>query len=92
MNDFQVIVIGFGPSGAMAANLLGKAGIATLCVDRTTEVYDKPRAIALDHEIMRLFDNIGLRESIEDYVAPFDLSEHFGASGQLLRRVGMVGV
>ncbi|NKJ39527.1 bifunctional 3-(3-hydroxy-phenyl)propionate/3-hydroxycinnamic acid hydroxylase [Rhizobium sp. SG570] len=91
MNDYQVIIIGFGPSGAMAANLLGKAGIATLCVDRTTEVYDKPRAIALDHEIMRLFDNIGLREDIEGYVAPFDLSEHFGASGQLLRRVGMVG-
>jgi len=91
MNDYQVIIIGFGPSGAMAANLLGKAGIRTLCVDRTTEVYDKPRAIALDHEIMRLFDNIGLREDIEGYVAPFDLSEHFGASGQLLRRVGMVG-
>ncbi|NLR97399.1 bifunctional 3-(3-hydroxy-phenyl)propionate/3-hydroxycinnamic acid hydroxylase [Rhizobium sp. P38BS-XIX] len=91
MNDYQVIIIGFGPSGAMAANLLGKAGITTLCVDRTTEVYDKPRAIALDHEIMRLFDNIGLRESIEAHVAPFDLSEHFGASGQLLRRVGMVG-
>jgi len=91
MNDYQVIIIGFGPSGAMAANLLGKTGIKTLCVDRTTEVYDKPRAIALDHEIMRLFDNIGLREDIEGYVAPFDLSEHFGASGQLLRRVGMVG-
>lgn len=91
MKDYQVIIIGFGPSGAMAANLLGKAGITTLCVDRTTEVYDKPRAIALDHEIMRLFDNIGLRQDIEAHVAPFDLSEHFGASGQLLRRVGMVG-
>ncbi len=91
MESVQVVVIGFGPAGAMAANLLGKAGIRTLCIERTTEVYDKPRAIALDHEIMRMFDNIGLREEISGDVAPFDLSEHFGATGQLLRRVGMVG-
>jgi diguanylate cyclase (GGDEF)-like protein len=49
----QVAIIGFGPSGAVAATMLGSRGIGTLAIDRQTEVYDKPRAIAIDHEILR---------------------------------------
>jgi 3-(3-hydroxy-phenyl)propionate hydroxylase len=90
-NDYQVVIVGFGPSGALAGNLLGQAGVQTLCVDRSTTVYDKPRAIALDHEILRILDNIGLAETVAPFIAPFDLSEHFGADGRLLRRIGMVG-
>ncbi|QEL27019.1 bifunctional 3-(3-hydroxy-phenyl)propionate/3-hydroxycinnamic acid hydroxylase (plasmid) [Bosea sp. F3-2] len=90
-NDVQVVVVGFGPAGALAANLLGQAGIRTLCVDRSREVYGKPRAIALDHEILRILDNIGVAEAVSPHIAPFDLSEHFGVDGGLLRRIGMVG-
>jgi len=88
---FEVVVIGFGPTGAMAANLLGAQGITTLAIDRALDIYDKPRAIALDHEIMRLFDNLDIAEQISRYVAPFPASEHFGARGQLIRRIDMVG-
>ncbi|MGJ4892309.1 bifunctional 3-(3-hydroxy-phenyl)propionate/3-hydroxycinnamic acid hydroxylase [Bradyrhizobium sp. HKCCYLRH3099] len=87
----QVVIIGFGPTGAVAASLLGRAGISTLAIDRAREIYDKPRAIALDHEIMRLFDNLGIAGEVSRYVAPFPASEHFGAQGQLIRRIDMVG-
>jgi 3-(3-hydroxy-phenyl)propionate hydroxylase len=89
-NDFQVVVIGHGPSGAVAASLLGDRGIRTLAIDRQLEVYDKPRAIAIDHEILRLLDNIGAAERVLPYVAPFPASQHFGAKGQLIRRIDMV--
>jgi len=89
-NEFQVAVVGFGPSGAVAANLLGAEGIRTLAVDRDRAVYDKPRAIALDHEILRLFDNLGVAEQMRPHIAPFPASEHFGARGQLIRRIDMV--
>jgi 3-(3-hydroxy-phenyl)propionate hydroxylase len=89
-NAFQVAVIGFGPSGAVATSLLGAHRIRTLAIDRDTCVYDKPRAIALDHEIMRLFDNLGVAEHLAPYIAPFPASEHFGANGQLIRRIDMV--
>ncbi|WP_257170440.1 bifunctional 3-(3-hydroxy-phenyl)propionate/3-hydroxycinnamic acid hydroxylase [Bradyrhizobium sp. SRS-191] len=88
---YQVVIIGFGPTGAVIASLLGRAGIATLAIDRAREIYDKPRAIALDHEIMRLFDNLGIAGEVSRYVAPFPASEHFGAQGQLIRRIDMVG-
>jgi 3-(3-hydroxy-phenyl)propionate hydroxylase len=89
-NEFQVVVVGFGPSGAVATSLLGALGIRTLAIDKDRSVYDRPRAIALDHEILRLFDNLGVAERLAPYIAPFPASEHFGAKGQLIRRIDMV--
>lgn len=89
-SDYQVVVVGHGPSGAIAASLLGDRGIRTLAIDRQHEVYDKPRAIAIDHEILRLLDNLGAAERVLPYIAPFPASQHFGAKGQLIRRIDMV--
>jgi 3-(3-hydroxy-phenyl)propionate hydroxylase len=89
-DEFEVVVVGFGPSGAVAASLLGDRGIRTLTIDRQRAVYDKPRAIAIDHEILRLLDNLGVAERLRPYIAPFPASQHFGAKGQLIRRIDMV--
>jgi 3-(3-hydroxy-phenyl)propionate hydroxylase len=86
----DVVVVGFGPCGAVAAGLLGQAGFSTLAVDRVRAIYDKPRAIAIDHEILRLFDGMGVAEEVLRHAAPFPASEHFGVDGQLIRRVDMV--
>lgn len=86
----DVLVVGFGPAGAVAAGMLGQKGHTTLVVDRLTGIYDKPRAIAIDHEIMRHFDNMGIADQVLPYVAPFTASQHFGADGQLIRRIDMV--
>jgi 3-(3-hydroxy-phenyl)propionate hydroxylase len=88
--DFDVAIAGCGPAGATAACLLGALGLRTLIVDRATEVYDKPRAFALDHEIMRVFQNLGLAEAINAHLAPFSASEHYGVDGQLIRRLTMI--
>lgn len=89
-NDYQVVVVGFGPSGAVASCLLGSHGLRTLAIDRLRAVYDKPRAIAIDHEIMRHLDNLGVAGRVLPHVAPFPASQHFGAQGQLIRRIDMV--
>lgn len=87
---YDVLVVGFGPAGAVAAGMLGARGHSTLVVDRLTDIYDKPRAIAIDHEILRHFDNMGVADRVMPYVAPFTASQHFGAKGQLIRRIDMV--
>jgi 3-(3-hydroxy-phenyl)propionate hydroxylase len=88
--DWDVVVVGFGPSGAVAAALLGQAGLRTLVVDRTDEVYPKPRAIALDHEIMRVFQNLGLSKAIAPFCETFTPSEYYGVDGQLIKRLATV--
>lgn len=88
--SYDVIIVGFGPSGAVAAGLLGQAGIKTLVVDRLHQVYDKPRAIALDHEIMRVFQQLGVAEQVAEYIEPFTPSEYYGADGALIKRLATV--
>ena len=71
MQDYDVVIVGFGPSGAVAASWLGQAGIRTLVFDKRQTIWETPRAIAIDHEILRVFQNIGVVEQVLPYTAPF---------------------
>ena len=87
---FDVAIVGYGPAGAVAAALLGQAGVSVFVCDQLPGVYEIPRAIALDHEIMRVFQQLGLVDAVLPFTEPFTPSEWFGASGQLIRRMTMV--
>jgi 3-(3-hydroxy-phenyl)propionate hydroxylase len=87
---FDVAIVGFGPTGAVAAGLLGLQGIRTFVCDELTEVYDKPRAIALDHEIMRVFQQLGIAQALEPFTEPFTNSEFYGVDGQLIKCMSTV--
>lgn len=87
---FDVAIVGFGPTGAVAAGLLGLQGIRTFVCDESTEVYDKPRAIALDHEIMRVFQQLGIVQALEPFTEPFTNSEFYGVDGQLIKCMSTV--
>ena len=62
--DYDVVIAGFGPTGAMAANMLGQHKIPTLVVDPTSEIYDIPRGVHFDGETMRIFQSIGIADSV----------------------------
>jgi 3-(3-hydroxy-phenyl)propionate hydroxylase len=87
---FDVAIVGYGPSGVVAAALLGQAGLRVHVCERLTDIYQIPRAIALDHEIMRVFQQLGVDEAIATYCEPFTPSEFYGVDGQLIRRMTMV--
>ncbi|TFZ01276.1 bifunctional 3-(3-hydroxy-phenyl)propionate/3-hydroxycinnamic acid hydroxylase [Ramlibacter rhizophilus] len=87
---YDVAIVGLGPAGVVAAGLLGQAGLAVYACDRLQDVYEIPRAIALDHEIMRVFQQLGVVEAVQPYCEPFTPSEYFGVDGQLIRRMTMV--
>ena len=87
---YEVAIVGFGPTGAIAAGLLGKKGIRTFVCDKLHDVYDKPRAIALDHEIARVFQHLGLVEKIHPFLEPFTDSVFYGVDGQMIKRMSTV--
>jgi 3-(3-hydroxy-phenyl)propionate hydroxylase len=87
---FDVVIVGYGPAGAIAACWLGQAGIKILVVEKSRAIWEIPRAVALDHEILRVFQNIGIVDRVLPYTAAFGASEHFGAQGQLIRRIDVV--
>ena len=54
--------------------------------ERFGEIYRLPRAVHLDHEIMRLLQSLGLSEVLADEMVPVDEYRWFGADGELLLR------
>jgi choline dehydrogenase-like flavoprotein len=46
-------IVGYGPVGATFANLLSNYGLRIAVVEQAAAIYDKPRAITLDHEVRR---------------------------------------
>lgn len=79
-----VVVVGAGPVGVTAANLLGSYDISTLVLDRETSVIDYPRAIGVDDEALRTFQTIGLADEIlRDTIQNVPL-KFFAANGHCL--------
>lgn len=60
----DVIIVGCGPVGAMAANLLGQQGVRTLVIEREPAPHGQSRAISVDDEAQRIFQSVGLVEEL----------------------------
>ncbi|MFC8090810.1 FAD-dependent monooxygenase [Streptomyces sp. NPDC057301] len=60
----DVVIVGYGPVGAMVANLLGQAGVRTIVLERDTKQHTMPRAGATDDEVLRVFQAAGLVDQL----------------------------
>ena len=63
-------IVGYGPVGQALAALLGAAGHRVACFERFQEIYRLPRAVHLDHEVMRLLARLGVAESVAGEMLP----------------------
>ncbi|MGU7774817.1 bifunctional 3-(3-hydroxy-phenyl)propionate/3-hydroxycinnamic acid hydroxylase [Burkholderia sp. MR1-5-21] len=68
-SSVDVLVVGCGPVGAMVANLLARDGVRVLVVDKATDIFMAPRAIALDNEALRILQRAGVAETDLETVA-----------------------
>ncbi|WP_405487361.1 bifunctional 3-(3-hydroxy-phenyl)propionate/3-hydroxycinnamic acid hydroxylase [Streptomyces sp. NBC_00096] len=62
---YDVAVIGYGPTGVTAANLLGAMGLRVVVIERDGEVYSRARAISTDEEVLRIWQRVGLAERLK---------------------------
>ena len=90
--DADVAIVGYGPVGQALATLLGRAGHRVLVFERFNEIYRLPRAVHLDHEIMRLLQSLGLADALAQQMVPVRDYQWFGANGELLLRFDVEGL
>lgn len=67
---YDVVIVGLGPVGLLACNLLGKLGYRVLGIDRLASTYNFPRAIHIDDEILRILQSVNLSETILPRLKP----------------------
>ena len=82
--DVDVAIVGFGPVGQALAVLLGRAGHSVLAVERFAEIYRLPRAVHLDHEIMRLLQGLDVADDLAGELLSVRDYHWYGADGEPL--------
>ena len=60
----DVAIVGFGPTGAVLASLLGLCGLRVVVLERERTIHALPRAVHFDGELMRVFQTIGIADRV----------------------------
>lgn len=88
----DVVICGYGPTGAVAANLLGQRGVRVLVVEQNAEIYDIPRAVHFDGETMRIFQFLGLADDIQSVATPATDVAFVNGKGRTLMALDLGGM
>jgi 2-polyprenyl-6-methoxyphenol hydroxylase-like FAD-dependent oxidoreductase len=83
--DFDVAIVGYGPTGALLSILLGQLGYRVGVFERFPSIYDLPRAVHFDDEVGRIFQAAGIRDAILAITDPVpDFYEWRNRAGEVL--------
>jgi 3-(3-hydroxy-phenyl)propionate hydroxylase len=82
--EVDVLVVGAGPVGLTAANLLAAVGTRTLVVEQHPATSDQPKAVTIDGESLRILQRAGLEELVYPVIHPGTGTAYLGSGGRQL--------
>ena len=88
---YSVVVVGSGPTGLTLANLLGRARIDTLLVERHPTTVAEPRAVSIDDESLRTMQAAGAIKTVMQNVVPGYGSHYYSPTGRCFAKVEPTG-
>ena len=80
----DVLVVGYGPTGAALAGLLARQGVSVLVAERALELHHLPRAVHFDSEVMRIFQSLGVADGVRPHAVEAADYEFRNAVGEVL--------
>jgi 2-polyprenyl-6-methoxyphenol hydroxylase-like FAD-dependent oxidoreductase len=60
----DVMIVGYGPTGMLAAVLLGRAGRRVAVFERYAQLYNLPRVGIVHDDVLRMFQEVGISDAI----------------------------
>jgi 3-(3-hydroxy-phenyl)propionate hydroxylase len=85
--DCDVLVVGLGPVGSVLTALLAQRDIRVIALDKDAAPYPLPRAVHFDHEIMRVFQQLGVAEQMRRCARDLPDYEFRAADGRVLMKL-----
>src|ERR1700722_20820589 len=61
---YDVVIAGYGPTGMLAAILLGRQGHRVAVIERYTSLYNLPRVGIVHDDVLRMFQEAGFVDEI----------------------------
>ena len=83
----QVLIVGAGPTGLIAANILGLAGVRAIVIERNTSTSEIPKGIYIDDEFFRTLDMVGLGDEVSRHCVSAAGVTYFSRFGFCVTRV-----
>ena len=80
----DVVVVGAGPVGMTVAALLAARGVDVVVVEKRSGPSDEPKAISLDDESLRTYQQAGLESEILRVVVPGTGTAYYDSQDRLL--------
>ena len=85
--EFDVAVVGAGPTGLTLANFLGLSGLKTILIERHETTVQQPRAVSIDDETLRATQAAGLADEVMADTAQDYGLHYFGPDGVCFAKV-----
>ncbi|HYR06682.1 MAG TPA: bifunctional 3-(3-hydroxy-phenyl)propionate/3-hydroxycinnamic acid hydroxylase [Longimicrobium sp.] len=90
--DTDVAIVGCGPVGAVAANLLGLQGVRVIVLERETIPHAQPRAFSCDDEALRVYQAAGLVDQVRAHMARASIVHYTGVDGRKFAEIDIAGL
>ena len=85
--QYDVLIVGAGPTGLTTANILGMHGIKTLVVERNAATVGEPRAVSIDDESLRTMQYIDVVDEVRKSIVEGYGSHYFSPTGRCFAKV-----
>lgn len=80
--DDGVVVVGAGPTGMTAAALLAARGVDVVVLEQRDGTSDEPKAISLDDEALRVYQQAGIVEDVLRVITPGTGTRYYDAGNR----------
>ena len=69
---YDIAIIGYGPVGAVTANLFAQKGFNIVVVEPKKDIWNIPRAVHFDGQTQRIFQTMGFMDEISKIIHPME--------------------